>query len=148
MAQSMSLLLYCTLNEWDEAKRSFEQVNECGRAAFLAQWGHVGNDQRYIQIVEQTILRRCTWTSTTGERQLIRSTTPAFTRSFGVIGRVACSYLSIIDAKIQLSYLKLLYYSQQGIFFVPHLKPNNFLVCMVTPWPGLQSRRRWTREQD
>ena len=29
----------------------------------------------------------------------------------GVIRRVACSYISIIDAGIQLSYLKLLYYS-------------------------------------
>ncbi len=27
--------IYCTPNGWDEAKQSFEQVKECGRATFL-----------------------------------------------------------------------------------------------------------------
>jgi hypothetical protein len=39
----------------------------------------------------------------------------------GVIHQVADSYLSIIDAGIQLSCLKRMYYSQSGVFFIPPL---------------------------
>ncbi len=67
--------IYCTPNEWDGAEQSFEQVKECGRATFLAQWGQAGHARRHLQIVEHTILRRCTWTSTIGQRSLIRSAT-------------------------------------------------------------------------
>ena len=30
--------IYCTPSEWDEVKKSFEQVQECGWVACMAQW--------------------------------------------------------------------------------------------------------------
>ena len=40
--------IYCTPNEWDEEKQSFEQVKECGLATFLAQWGQAGQAQHHL----------------------------------------------------------------------------------------------------
>ena len=42
-------------NEWDETQQSFEQVKECGRVTFFAQWGQVGHIRRHLQTVEQRI---------------------------------------------------------------------------------------------
>ncbi len=46
--------IYCTPTEWDEVKKSFEQVKECGWTTFLAQRAQVRHARRHLQIVEQT----------------------------------------------------------------------------------------------
>ncbi len=58
------------------------------------------------------------WTTITYQE---RNNNQYLNEELGVIRRVACGYISIIDAVIQLSYLKLLYYSQSDVFFKPHL---------------------------
>ncbi len=41
--------IYCTPNEWDEVKQSFEQ---CGWATFMAQQAQVGPAQHHLQIAK------------------------------------------------------------------------------------------------
>jgi hypothetical protein len=121
-----SIGIYCAPNEWDEAKQSGGQVKECGRATFLTQWGQAGHARRHLQIVEQTTPDHLEkmyidldyWRTITYQEH---NNNQYLNEKLGVIRRVACGYISIIDAEIQLSYLKLLYYSQSDVFFIQHL---------------------------
>ncbi len=45
--------IYCTPTEWDEVKKSFEHVKECGWTTFLAQRAQMPHARRHLQIVEQ-----------------------------------------------------------------------------------------------
>ncbi len=122
-----AMRIYCTQNGWDEAKQSFEQGNECGRATLLAQWGQAGQARHHLQIVEQTTPDNLEkmhtdldyWRTITYQE---RNNNQYLNEELGVIRRVACGYISIMDAGIQLSHLadKLLYYSQSDVFFIPH----------------------------
>jgi hypothetical protein len=43
----------------------------------------------------------------------------------GIIRKLAGSHLSIMDAGIQLSYLKRLYFSQSGMFYIPFMDTDH-----------------------
>jgi hypothetical protein len=112
----MSLFgIYCTPTGWDEVNESFEQVKECGWTTFLAQLAQMRHARRHLQIVEQTTpdhrKKICMdldhWCTITHQE---RNNKHYLNKELGVICQVADSYLSIIDAGIQLSYLKWLYY--------------------------------------
>ncbi len=94
-----------------------------GPRAQLAQMWHA---TRHLQIVEQTTpdhLKKMYmdldyWSTITYQEH---NNNKYLNEELGVIRHVADSYLSIIDAGIQLSYLKRLYFSQLGMFYILHL---------------------------
>ena len=110
--------------------------------------------RRHLQIVEQTTpdhLKKMYvdlnyWSMIKYQE---RNNNQYLNEELGDIRQVACGYISIMDTGIQLSYLKVLYYLQSGVFFIPHLNTAQLSrvhrITMGTPastTPSTSANRR------